>query len=96
MLWGMWNFRETLIETVALATGTNVMVRCRAAFDVCKTAQTLQTQYGDGEDHRQLFTEDEISEDVVLGSRLHAAGYKGVFVAENVATGEVRSSLSVA
>ena len=75
-----------------VATGTNVMVRCRAAFDVCRTAETLEAQYGDGEQQRQLFTEDEISEDVVLGSRLHAAGYKGVFVAENVATGEVRYS----
>lgn len=65
------------------------MIRARAAFKVSQTADTLEDTYGDGALHRQLFTEDEISEDVVLGSRLHAAGFKGVFVAENLATGEV-------
>ena len=69
--------------------GTNVMVRCRSAFEVCKYADANAEASEDGEDHRQLFTVDEISEDVVLGSRLHAAGFKGVFVAENLATGEV-------
>ena len=68
------------------------MVRARSAFEVCKFADANAEATCDGEDHRQLFTVDEISEDVVLGSRLHAAGYKGVFVAENVATGEVRYS----
>jgi hypothetical protein len=65
------------------------MVRSRAAFDVCKFADANADASADGEDHRQLLTVDEISEDVVLGSRLHAAGYKGVFVPENLATGEV-------
>ena len=72
-----------------VATGTNVMVRCRPVFEVCKFAEANAEASADGEDHRQLFTVDEISEDVVLGSRLHAAGFKGVFVAENLATGEV-------
>jgi hypothetical protein len=72
-----------------MSTGTNVMVRARAAFEVCQFADAAEEATADGEDHRQLFTEDEISEDVVLGSRLHAAGFKGVFVAENLATGEV-------
>ena len=85
----LWEFK---LKDCQAATGTNVMVRSKAAFDVRKTAETLQEQHGDGEGHRQLFTEDEISEDVVLGSRLHAAGYKGVFLAENVATGEVGSA----
>lgn len=66
------------------------MVRSRAAFEVCKFADANAEATADGEDHRQLFTVDEISEDVVLGSRLHAAGFKGVFVPENLATGEVR------
>jgi hypothetical protein len=68
------------------------MVRSRSAFEVCKFADANAEATLDGEDHRQIFTVDEISEDVVLGSRLHAAGFKGVFVAENLATGEVRSS----
>ena len=73
-----------------MSAGTNVMVRCRPAFEVCKFAEANAEASADGEDHRQLFTVDEISEDVVLGSRLHAAGFKGVFVAQNLATGEVR------
>ena len=71
------------------------MVRSRSAFEVCKFAEANAEATCDGEDHRQLFTVDEISEDVVLGSRLHAAGFKGVFVAENLATGEVGPLVSL-
>lgn len=38
-----------------------------------------------------IFAEDKISEDIDLGSRLHAAGFKATFVAERLATGEVSS-----
>lgn len=31
----------------------------------------------------------QVSEDVELGSRIHFAGFKSVFLAENLATGEV-------
>jgi hypothetical protein len=67
------------------------MVRAKSCFEVCQYAHLNEEASADGNDHRQLFTEDEISEDVVLGSRLHAAGFKGVFIAENLATGEVRA-----
>lgn len=68
------------------------MVRAKSCFEVCQYADQNSEATLDGEDRRQLFTEDEISEDVVLGSRLHAGGFKGVFIAENLATGEVRVS----
>lgn len=42
------------------------------------------------EDVPMIFAEDKISEDIDLGSRLHAAGFKASFVAERLATGEVR------
>lgn len=35
-----------------------------------------------------IFAEDKISEDIDLGSRLHAAGFKAAFIAERLATGE--------
>ena len=42
-----------------------------------------------------MYSEDEISEDIEIGARLHAAGWKGVFVAEKLATGEVRVWLAL-
>lgn len=80
---------DILQVTLGICAGTNVMVRARSCFEVCQYAELNSEVNSDGEDQRQLFTEDEISEDVVLGSRLHAAGFKGVFIAENLATGEV-------
>jgi cellulose synthase/poly-beta-1,6-N-acetylglucosamine synthase-like glycosyltransferase len=81
-----------------VATGTNVMIRARAAFQVCryaeKNAQTDVTRPLGGmvsEDRRQIYAEDEISEDVELGARMHAYGYKSVIVCERLASGEVRS-----
>ena len=38
----------------------------------------------------QLLCEQEISEDIELGSRMHARGWKSVFIKQNLATGEVR------
>ena len=40
----------------------------------------------------QLLCEQEISEDIELGSRMHACGWKSVFVKQNLATGEVRAA----
>lgn len=66
------------------------MIRAKAAFQVCKFANTNLTALEDGIDRRQVYAEDEISEDIELGSRMHASGYKSVFVSEKLATGEVR------
>jgi cellulose synthase/poly-beta-1,6-N-acetylglucosamine synthase-like glycosyltransferase len=72
-------------------TGTNVMVRARAAFQACRfdenphghETQTLpqaakkqMTQVLGGDSHRQLFSETLVAEDIDLGSRVHTLGYK--------------------
>lgn len=62
------------------------MIRARAAFKVCRFAEMNNADA----DSRQLYAEDEISEDIELGTRMHASGYKSVFVNEKLATGEVR------
>jgi hypothetical protein len=66
------------------------MIRARAAFKVCRFAEDNSANVEGGEEHRQLYAEDEISEDIELGTRMHASGYKSVFVNEKLATGEVR------
>jgi cellulose synthase/poly-beta-1,6-N-acetylglucosamine synthase-like glycosyltransferase len=43
----------------------------------------------------QLYSEEEVSEDLELGVRLHAAGYKSVLVCERLSTGEVSWSTFV-
>ena len=70
------------------------MVRARAAFQV---SQNFDARLGRLRENKaavaappQLLSEDEISEDIELGSRIHAAGYYNIFIAENLATGEVR------
>jgi cellulose synthase/poly-beta-1,6-N-acetylglucosamine synthase-like glycosyltransferase len=74
-------------------TGTNVMIRtsaiyrCSRFFD--EATGELQACGPNGEPP-QLLSEDEISEDIELGSRIHAAGFRSVLVPENLATGEVR------
>ena len=80
-----------------LITGTNVMIRARACFEVCKFAEQNETAAASGAleagvDNRQLYAEDEISEDIELGTRMHASGYKSIFICEKLATGEVRNS----
>eukprot|EP00892_Ulva_mutabilis_P006100 jgi/Ulvmu1/3862/UM018_0081.1 len=70
-------------------TGTNVMIRAKAAFQVCKFASANLAGLEDGIDRRQIYAEDEISEDIELGSRMHAWGFKSIFVGERLATGEV-------
>lgn len=71
--------------------GTNVMVRARATFRASRfyDADTDALAGGAADDRPQLLSEEEISEDLELGSRMHAAGYKAVFIARNLATGEV-------
>ena len=62
------------------------MIRARAAFQVSRfAAQGFQSEEG----HCQIYSEGEISEDLELGTRVHAAGYKAVFVPDKLATGEV-------
>ena len=74
-------------------TGTNFMVRAAALFAVARrrpdATGSLQTE---GPGRFQLFHEDQESEDVELGTRLHAAGYRSAFISTNLATGEVRSA----
>lgn len=66
------------------------MIRAKAAFEVCKFANANLTALEYGVDRRQIYAEDEISEDIELGSRMHASGYKSIFISEKLATGEVR------
>jgi cellulose synthase/poly-beta-1,6-N-acetylglucosamine synthase-like glycosyltransferase len=69
-------------------TGTNVMIRARAAFSSSRFAMSgFTSTAGDG--HRQIYSENEISEDIEIGARLHANGWKSVLVNEVLATGEV-------
>jgi cellulose synthase/poly-beta-1,6-N-acetylglucosamine synthase-like glycosyltransferase len=73
-------------------TGTNVMVRTNAVFRCSRFFDSHRGELhasGPNGEPPQLLSEDEISEDVELGSRIHAAGYKVVLVPENLATGEV-------
>jgi hypothetical protein len=66
----------------AVTAGTNVMIRARACFLACKfgeadaTAAMSQKLFGGASRHRQLFSEVLVAEDVDLGSRIHALGYK--------------------
>lgn len=74
------------------------MVRARAVFRASRAydaaSDRLRAQPGAPPGAPpQLLSEDEVSEDIELGSRLHAAGYKSVFIPENLATGEVRALL---
>jgi hypothetical protein len=73
-------------------TGTNVMVRTKAAYCCSRfydadTGSLVPARNGAPP---QLLSEEEISEDIELGSRIHAAGFKCVLVPENLATGEAR------
>lgn len=70
-------------------TGTNVMIRARAAFEVCKFAELNANVGQTGIDTRQIYAEDEISEDMELGTRMHASGHKFINICEKLATGEV-------
>jgi cellulose synthase/poly-beta-1,6-N-acetylglucosamine synthase-like glycosyltransferase len=75
------------MDIVALTcAGTNVMIRARAAFKVSKYAKSGFMGPGS---HRKIYSEDEISEDMELGTRIHAAGYKSIFIPERLCTGEV-------
>lgn len=78
-------------------TGTNVMIRARAAFEACRfdenphaaESAALAGDVEAGNKHRQLFSETLVAEDIDLGSRVHCLGYKSVFLCEVLAKGEV-------
>jgi cellulose synthase/poly-beta-1,6-N-acetylglucosamine synthase-like glycosyltransferase len=74
-------------DVLVWCAGTNVMIRARAAFKVSRYACS---GFKGASGHRQIYAEDEISEDIELGARIHAAGYKFVFISERMSTGEVR------
>jgi hypothetical protein len=74
------------------------MMRARAVFMACKFGDTRShsNSVADLESQsrkRQLFSEVLVAEDVDLGSRIHALGYKSVFLDEVLALGEVRDGL---
>lgn len=71
-----------------------MLIRARAAFEVGHYGdQTgINTSKHKGRP-TEIFSEDQPSADVLLGSRLHAGGFKGAYLRENLATGEVRTSL---
>jgi cellulose synthase/poly-beta-1,6-N-acetylglucosamine synthase-like glycosyltransferase len=59
-------------------TGTNFLVRSRAAFHAAEL-----------DADKQIFSEKLVAEDVHLGSRLHFLGYRSVVLSEELAYGEV-------
>ena len=67
------------------------MIRARACFLACKFGEQQAGQVDKGRRSRQLFSEVLVAEDVDLGSRIHALGYKAVFLDEVLARGEVRT-----
>jgi hypothetical protein len=69
-------------------TGTNVMIRAKSAFSSSRFVSSGFSSE-DGSGHRQIYSEDMISEDIEIGARLHANGWKSVLVNEILATGEV-------
>ena len=68
-----------------------MLISARAAFEVGHYGDEagLNTRPNKGRP-TQIFSEEQTSEDVLLGSRLHAGGYKGAFLRENLVTGEVQ------
>jgi hypothetical protein len=70
-------------------------MRARAVFMACKFGDEHNSRSRSGGDvesqsrSRQLFSEVLVAEDVDLGSRIHALGYKSVFLDEVLALGEV-------
>ena len=82
-----------------MPVGTNVMIRARTCFLACQFGETptpgkrkflhLWREKQANKRTRQLFSEVLIAEDIDLGSRIHALGYKSVFLDEVLALGEV-------
>jgi cellulose synthase/poly-beta-1,6-N-acetylglucosamine synthase-like glycosyltransferase len=64
------------------------MIRARAAYKVSRYAEQGFKGVGG---HTQIFSEMEISEDIELGARIHASGFKSVYVPHRLCTGEVRA-----
>ena len=71
-----------------------MLIRARAAFEVGHYGNQpgINTSENKGRP-TEIFSEDQTSEDVLLGSRLHAGGFKGAYLRENLATGEVSTLL---
>jgi hypothetical protein len=81
--------------------GTNVMLRARACFLACKFGEQPRCRREaaaaeSAKRSRQLFSEVLVAEDVDLGSRIHALGYKAIFLDEVLARGEVRARVTLA
>lgn len=67
------------------------MIRAKVAFAVSPSvSRAAQDAAEEGLDPRELFSEQQVAEDFEFGSRVQAAGFKSVFIDENLATGEVR------
>ncbi len=81
-----------------------MLIRARVAFEACqfdsnpakdrRPHEPGQATAPNGA-HRQLFSEILVAEDVDLGSRIHALGYKSVFLNEVLARGEVRAGTGI-
>lgn len=81
-----------------------MLIRARAIFLACKFGEKqakrqrfwhVRKAMVDPPRARQLFSEELIAEDVDLGSRIHALGFKSIFLDEILARGEVRPPLHV-
>lgn len=75
-----------------------MLIRARAVFLACKFGEKqarrkrfwhTRKEVTDPPRARQLFSEELIAEDVDLGSRVHALGFKSVYLDEILARGEV-------
>ena len=71
------------------------MIRARACFLACRFGEQPAHRRGhrpsqSDKRSRQLFSEVLVAEDVDLGSRIHALGYKSIFLNEVLARGQVR------
>lgn len=68
------------------------MIRAKVAFAVSPTMSHAEREAAaeEGQDTRELFSEQQVAEDFEFGSRVQAAGFKSAFIDENLATGEVR------
>ena len=80
-----------------------MLIRARAIFLACKFGEKqarrlrfwhLRKKLVSAPRARQLFSEELIAEDVDLGSRIHALGFKSVFLDEILARGEARPPLA--
>jgi hypothetical protein len=76
-------------EQLVACAGTNVMIRAKGMFLASKFYDPQTDTLLDNAGIPQLLCEHEISEDIELGSRMHAHGYKSILISERLVTGEV-------